>query len=290
MTLDARRVFLGSKKMGLEMLQAAVRSEPEATWHIIVPSDFEDSRSKFADFRNFARQSNFKLSVADSSSQVESLVEDAHPEVGLVCGWYTKLEIKSINLRRGLWGVHNSLLPDYRGGSPLVWAMINGEKVVGSSLFKLEEALDSGVIAGQVSTVVKDSDDIGTVSSRLEKKMSTLLEKEWINIVRGDKRSHRVQGRANVPAMKIRNDDDGLIDWNKGHKDILNFVRAQTHPYRGAFFWIEKKKIRVYSLRLGEELCKLSPGTITYSEDGKIEVTCGDGRRVIMEDSKIDKT
>ena len=57
---------------------------------------------------------------------------------------------KFLSVRLGVWGIHNSLLPKYRGGSPLVWQLINSEKVVGSSFFKFTSGMDDGVILDQV--------------------------------------------------------------------------------------------------------------------------------------------
>jgi len=64
--------------------------------------------------------------------------------------------------------MHASLLPDYSGGAPLVWAMINGEKRTGITLFQMGDGVDSGPIVGQAEEPILDNDTIETLYARIE--------------------------------------------------------------------------------------------------------------------------
>ena len=77
-----------------------------------------------------------------------------------------------------------------------------------------------------------------------------------------------------------RNDDDGRIDWNNMNaREIFNLVRATTKPLNGAFTFINKKKVRIYEIKLIENKIRGIPGTIL-----KIQ---GDGPFVVCKDLAI---
>lgn len=267
--------------MGLEMLKAAIRSEPDSNWVVVVPDDFSDTRSNFSEFKEFSQGLSLDFHVAGDDSYVESLISDLQPSVGLVCGWYKKIGRQSINLPLGLWGVHNSLLPRYRGGSPLVWAMINGEKIVGSSLFRLNEELDTGVVAAQTRTRIRKSDDIRTVTERLQKQMSITLEKEWGNISSGKRKIFFEQSSISESNWPMRSDADGQIDWSQTAKQVRNFIRAQTTPYQGAYFMHSGDRIRVWECRIRPLIEGTKPGTITLLSNGRYRISCGDGKSIV---------
>jgi len=71
-----------------------------------------------------------------------------------------------------VWGIHNSLLPKYRGGSHLVWQVINREKVLGSTFFKFSDCMDEGAILDQVS--IKNTSNLTIADA------GDLIELEWI--------------------------------------------------------------------------------------------------------------
>ena len=70
------------------------------------------------------------------------------PDLFIVVGWYHILPKSWRNLAPA-YGMHASLLPNYSGGAQLFWAMINGEKKTGITLFKMDDGIDSGPIVGQ---------------------------------------------------------------------------------------------------------------------------------------------
>ena len=68
----------------------------------------------------------------------------------LILGWFYKVPKSIRDLSKlGAWGIHASLLPKYAGGSPLTWAIINGEKQTGITLFRLDDGIDDGDIISQ---------------------------------------------------------------------------------------------------------------------------------------------
>lgn len=270
--------------MGLRVLESAVSASPEWNWHVVAAEDSFDPRSNLQQFRTFANNKKYPIMISNDRGAVSEFVKKIKPQVGLVCGWYEIFGPDVISLPLGLWGVHNSLLPMYRGGSPIVWAMINGEKEVGSSLFRLERKIDSGVIAGQVRVRVGQLDDISSVTNKLERKMSKLVYRTWPLITSGNHSSFSEQDEHQASYFKIRSDKDGEIDWTLGGIEIYDFIRAQTRPYRGAFFYDQDIRYRVYKARIADEPALGAPGTVETMPNNWLRAASGDGQAILITD------
>ena len=110
-------------------------------------------------------------------------------------------------------GLHASLPPDYSGGAPLVWAMINGESRTGITLFQMDAGVDFGPIVGQKEEQILPSDTIATLYSRIEERGLELLQEVLPQLVHGTlKLKQQDENKRRI--MPQRSPEDGLIDWN----------------------------------------------------------------------------
>jgi len=103
----------------------------------------------------------------NESGLLES-VQTWQPDAFLVVGWYHMIP-KAWRALAPAYGLHASLLPDYSGGAPLVWAMINGETKTGITLFQMDDGVDSGPIADQSKEPIHPTDTIATLYPRIER-------------------------------------------------------------------------------------------------------------------------
>ncbi len=140
------------------------------------------------------------------------------------------------------FNIHGSLLPKYRGRTPHVWSIINGENKCGITAHKIDENCDSGDIIHQIEIPISYTD---TGASLLEKYkqyyipiISQILdkwEKGQLKPIPQDETKATFFGK--------RTPDSGQINWSWQCERIYNWVRAQCKPYPGAFNFIENKKI-----------------------------------------------
>jgi len=176
-------------------------------------------------------------------------IQKLNPEFILVAGWYHMIPEEILTIAP-TGGLHASLLPDYSGGAPLVWAIINGEKKTGISFFLFNKNVDSGLIIGQREEEISDDDDIGSLYQRIEVKGLELLKTYLPRIINGTV-EYREQDESKRRIMPQRTPDDGLIDLNLPGKKLYDFIRAQAPPYPGAFFkTIDGKKLIIEKARL----------------------------------------
>lgn len=168
------------------------------------------------------------------------------PDFILVIGWYHMVPRKlRERARLGCAGVHASLLPRYRGGAPLVWAMINGERETGVSLFYLGDGVDDGDLIAQQSFEIAPADTIAEVLAKCEEATVSVLRR-FVPMVAAGNAPRIRQDASQATVFPQRSPDDGRIDWSWPADKIARFVRAQTRPYPGAFTDIGAKRIRIW--------------------------------------------
>jgi methionyl-tRNA formyltransferase len=175
------------------------------------------------------------------------------PDIILVAGWYYIVYRELRNVApKGAIGLHGSLLPKYRGGAPLVWSIIKGEKEGGISLFYLDDGVDTGDIIGQASFPIEQRDTIADALIKLEDSAERLLER-YLPLLAEGKAPRIPQNHSEATVYSQRSPADGEIDWSKPAKEIRDFIRAQTRPYPGAFTWIGGKKVILWDAVVLEE-------------------------------------
>jgi methionyl-tRNA formyltransferase len=213
-------------------------------------------------------------------------VRSWRPDFILVAGWYHMVPA-SVRQMAPTAGLHASLLPDYSGGAPLVWAIINGERQTGITLFLMDDGVDTGPIIGQAAEPIHPDDTIATLYARIEQRGVELLREHLPRIARGEA-TFTAQDESRRRVTPQRSPADGEIDWAAPARRVYDFVRAQTRPYPGAFTHLAGEQVVVWRARLSEMRRRHeSPGTVEpRPPDGAdaFGVWCGDGRLLLVQE------
>jgi methionyl-tRNA formyltransferase len=208
----------------------------------------------YVDFNALAKQNQIEAVFFDRSAAAhfEQRVKEISPDLIIVAGWHYIIKSETLNIPRlGTVGLHSSLLPKYRGGSPLVWQLINGEKESGVSLFYIEDGIDTGDIIGQERFFVNETDTIKDALLKSQQAGLYLLDKYVPQLLKGT--APRVkQNEKEVFYVKQRTPLDGEINWDDTPQNIKNFIKAQTKPYPGAFTIINNKKVYIWDADIFE--------------------------------------
>lgn len=281
-------VFLGSKKFGLNLFKALYEADSTVSWTILCPPDLNDTRTYFSEFQEYAKMKNLDLLTANSPAMIEQYALDNKPDVMVVCGYYRILSERLLdNVTFGVWGIHNSLLPKYRGGSPLVWQLINREKVIGSSFFKFSSGMDDGVILDQVKIENADTMTIGEASDRVEQAWISKVPNIWKIFCKGSI-NPVAQNNNEASYCAQRQESDGLIDWARNAKDVDAFIRAQDVPYPRAFFKIDEKIVRIVNHSVDARKIYGTCGQVFQIIDNRAVICCGDGTAIQISKVLID--
>ncbi len=264
MSLKTRIIFLGCTKFSEELLNTLFEiPQVEICAIFSIPEKFQISYSKesvrntnFADLKKYSLQYNIPFYEVDSASgkRLTDYQEDIRkltPDVILVLGWYYMVP-KSVRdiAKLGAWGIHASLLPKYAGGAPLVWAIIKGETQTGVTLFKLDGGVDDGDIICQQAFPIEKEDTIKEVYAKATEHSKLILQQVLADV---NKISFTPQNKSEIEVYPQRKPEDGEIDWSWDAERIMNFVRAQTKPYPGAYTLINDKRIILWDVSIEEK-------------------------------------
>jgi methionyl-tRNA formyltransferase len=144
----------------------------------------------------------------------------------------------------GSINIHPSLLPKYRGSSPIQYALLNGDEETGVSIINLNRKIDSGSILGQKKFSIPSSANFGYMYEKLGILGSELLLKV-IEDIKNDKSLTIVQDESQKTlAPKIKK-EQYKIDWNQNSIQIYNQIRA-FDPYPGAYALLNNKRIKLF--------------------------------------------
>ena len=281
-------VFLGSKKFGLNLFKALYEADPTISWTVLYPQDLNDMRTYFIEFQEYAKVKDIDLITVNSPVMIEQHIMNNKPDVMIVCGYYRLLSARLLeNVTLGVWGIHNSLLPKYRGGSPLVWQLINKEKVIGSSFFKFSNGMDDGVILDQVKIDNADKMTIGEASDSLERAWISKIPKIWSDFCKGDINPVE-QNHSEASYCAQRQETDGFIDWTLNAKDIDAFIRAQDTPYPRAFFKFNHNEVRIVEHSVDRREIFGTCGQVFQIIDKSVVICCGDSTAIQISKVLID--
>jgi methionyl-tRNA formyltransferase len=212
------------------------------------------------------------LSEKMSSPELFEKVARLNPDCLIVAGWHHMIPKKWLD-NWPTFGLHASLLPRFAGGAPLVWALIEGEKRVGVSLFKFDEGVDTGPVVGQRTTRVKRRDDIGSILDRIQNLSADLLAEELPTLA--DKaRKFRNQDLSQRTVYAQRKPSDGEIPSGLNGRQLVNFVRAQTRPYPGAFINLDGSKLTIWKIVRRRPLLRRSNLKVLCRRD-RYFISCG---------------
>jgi len=288
-------VFIGASKFGLRCLHRAL-GMPDLRVVGLVTADqsFKISYAPsgvtnvlHADFASLAASHGIPvLRLRDSMSDRELLssVEALLPDAFLVVGWYHMIPRRWREVAPA-FGLHASLLPDYSGGAPLVWAMINGESKTGITMFQMDDGIDSGPIALQVEEPIRSDDTIATLYARIEERGIELLDRTLPLLAAGNL-PLRPQPKSGRRVMPQRSPEDGWINWSRDADFIDRWIRAQTRPYPGAFTDSAFGRLTIWASRpLAERPSNGAPGLVFVTTRGGLGVVCGAGALQVTDSS-----
>jgi methionyl-tRNA formyltransferase len=193
--------------------------------------------------------------------------------------WRTWLPPEIFTLpKHGTLNVHDSLLPAYAGFSPLIWALINGEKEVGVTAHMMDADLDAGDIVLQRAVPVGPAD---TTTDLFHKTVDLIgpITVDALDLIASGKADRVKQDRAKASFFHKRSIEDSLIDWTWPAEDIERLVRAQSDPYPNAFTFHRGTRIRVIKASVSKACYGGTPGRIFIREgDGVVIVAGADAR------------
>ncbi|MFI8383575.1 methionyl-tRNA formyltransferase [Pseudomonas sp. NPDC079086] len=267
-------VFMGSKAAGFLLCEAICQMLHGDLAAIICPDDSQDARSALPGFRSLAERYSVPLQVVATRADTLHWLDHYQARLAFVHGWY---QIIPVDGPCHFYGFHYSSLPKYRGNAPLVWQIINGEPAIGVSFFRFSEGMDEGLLVGQASVELGPDETIGDALGKANRLMLEISARHIPEIVGGVAKLYpQINDEASY--CGLRRPEDGLIDWRASAERVHDFIRAQTHPYPGAYTQVQGGGVlRVWSCAREPRRFYGAPGSVVEVSAEWVVVACGDG-------------
>jgi methionyl-tRNA formyltransferase len=276
---EIRVVFFGNHDVGIAAL-GSLLPKTNVVAVIAHPPDPEEGVC-FSSLHDFAFANEIPVIRGRGTEDiVYEFVKEASPDLIWVTDYRYLLPIEITSLAKiGTVNLHPSLLPKYRGRAPLNWAIINGEDKIGLTAHFIDEGVDSGDIIKQLPLSLSIHQDVGDAINLLIPIYRTITE-DVINCFIEGNVPRCKQDVSQYPVFPSRKPEDGQIHWKNTALDICNLIRAVSHPYPGAFTYVNGRKLYLWKSYFSEDISrkKQRAGTVLKlnNSDG-FDVQCGDG-------------
>jgi methionyl-tRNA formyltransferase len=175
----------------------------------------------------------------------------------------------------GAINVHASLLPKYRGGAPVHYAIIEGEKETGVTIMKMVKKMDAGDILAQKAIPITEQDDVGTMFEKLSLLGKDLLLEMLPDFLAG-KITPRPQFEAQATFSPNISREQEKINWHKTAVEIDHQIRGMR-PWPGAFTTYQGIRWKLWQATPLKETTDQTPGTIIRREKKALWLACGEG-------------
>ena len=234
-----------------------------------------DKNSK--DIKNFSIENNLPMYVGNPrKGRAYEFVKRFNVDVISSVNYLFLIEEDIINHSNKItFNIHGSLLPKYRGRTPHVWAIINGEKEAGITAHLIDPNCDTGEIILQEKVIIEEYDTGATILGKYKLLYLPLFDKV-ISLTNNKSIITFPQDESKATYFGKRTSNDGEINWDWKKERIRNWVRAQAYPYPGAFTFLDNKKIIIDKVSVAEYKSTEEIGTI-ISLKPKVVVKVSDG-------------
>lgn len=230
-----------------------------------------------------AQQLNLGVAQPDSIRGQDFVndIKGMSPDMMVVVSYGKILSGSLLDIPRlGAVNIHPSLLPAYRGPSPIQWAVVNMEPVTGVTSIFMDEGMDSGDIILAEKTKIDAGETAGTLHDRLAVLGAGVLKKTVHLVAAGEARPiPQDESRATFAPLLTK--AHGLIDWRKSADQLVAFINGMT-PWPGAYTFLNGKRFKILtaeSVSAGEDN---PPGTVLKSFPGELRIATGNGALSVL--------
>lgn len=251
-------IFCGYGKLALECLK---KLEDEG---YIVKFIFTHLDQSESGLDTYAIKKSYEFTYSDSRKKLDFFIDSLKR--------YKNAILISINYRyilpKELFGlfvnainIHGSLLPKYRGRTPHVWSIINGEEMAGISCHLIDEGVDTGKVIRQIEVEIENQDTGYSLLKKYEKRYPELLINSLEDL--NNNKELKVQDESQATYFGKRISEMGYIDFYQPFKKINNFIRAQATPYPGAYYFLsDGRKIIINKIKISNENISINIGQV----------------------------
>ena len=263
MSTPLKIVFFGTHQFGCNMLKTLLADPSVEVGLVITQPDKPVGRKKVmtaSPVKTLAEEEGLHVETPKS---LKTYTLPGTFDIGITAQYGLLVPEHILNApTHGILNVHTSLLPKYRGASPIQSALLNGETETGVTIMKMDKGLDTGDILVQAVVRIDPDDTYPILDKKLAEAASTILVRAMLDYVAGGI-TPKAQDDADATHCGLLSREDGKVDWAKNAQEIYNQYRGLT-PWPGIWTSLGDKRLKL--LRVSQSKKNISPGRIHFDE------------------------
>jgi len=275
-------IFMGSDPIALPGLEAMLSGQCGAIELVAVYTQPDRARGRGKkvvanEIKSWAHERGLPVFQPERMKKAERLeIEAMGVDSILVMAYGHILSQKLIDTPRfGIWNLHTSLLPKYRGASPIQCAVANGERKTGVSLMRLVREMDAGPVLDVERVSIEDEDTAMDIDARLAEACVPLLQR-GLPLIHTDKaETHEQEDSAACYVRKLVK-DDGELDFRVSASVLARRING-LFPWPGTRACLGDVSIKLGLAVADETRVDAVPGAVLAIEKGGVRVACGKG-------------
>lgn len=264
-------VFWGKGQRGVSCLEALCAAGREPSLVVGQPGDQAVPEA--------AVRADLTVIVPDdpNGEETRACLRDKHAELFVLAGYGRILGQETVELPAAMsLNLHAGRLPEYRGSSPLNWALINGESSFGLSIIALDAGVDTGPVVCAREFPIGPADTIADLHRTANSAFPEMLI-ETIEKIEAGEHTLTPQDDSRAAYFPVRFPDDGLVLWDAmDAADVHNRIRALTRPYPGAFTYWGDRKVLLLASEPESPPFRGEPGRVYRREPDRLLVCARD--------------
>ncbi|MDD5865157.1 MAG: methionyl-tRNA formyltransferase [bacterium] len=268
-------IFMGTPNFSVPILEYLVENT-NVVLVVTKPDTFEGRKKEltYSPIKEVALKNNIDVITPNKIIDAFEIISEINPDIIITCA-YGKIVPESIlNIPKlGSINVHASILPQYRGASPIQSAILNGDKKTGITIMYMDKGMDTGDIISYEEINIDIDDNYQTLSSKLSLLGTNLLAKTLPDII-NHKNNRIKQDDSKATYTRLITREDEKINFSQNGKDIINQIRTFS-PNPGAYFKLNDKEIKIIKASfIAQKIAKSNEVVLTKNTFG---ITCNDG-------------
>lgn len=287
---------MGTPELSAVVFKALLESEHEIVGVVTQPDRPKGRKGELAmsPVKQLALEHNIPVFQPERCKEEDFLmsIKDLAPDLIAVAAFGQLLPEALLNIPRlGCINVHTSLLPKYRGASPIQWAVLNGEEKTGVTIMYMAKGLDTGDIIEQCEVVLDRKETTETLTEKLSNEGGRLLV-ETIKKLSDGTASRRVQDDSEATYVKVIEKSFGEIDFEKSAVVIERMIRG-LDPWPTAYTFVQGKTLKLWNADVVSDLgalpCEVSQyealpaGSVAAVTKTGLYIKTGDGALKVNE-------
>ncbi|GEP19531.1 methionyl-tRNA formyltransferase [Pediococcus argentinicus] len=273
-------IFMGTPAFSAPILQSLVDQEEYNVIGVVTQPDRKVGRKHvltMSPVKKVAQENSIPVYQPEKLSGSDELKEliELNADLIVTAAFGQFLPMSLINsVKIGAVNVHASLLPKYRGGAPVHYAIMNGDQETGVTIIYMVKKMDAGDMLAQRSIAITPTDDVGSMFTKLSVLGQQLLLETLPSLIDGSVKAV-AQNEDEVSFSPNIKPEEEQVDINLSAQ-LVDAKTRGLRPFPGAFVFLDKQRVKLWEVKIEDEMTDLPAGSVVEKTKHSLKLATGE--------------